>query len=834
MHFVQDQWEVNMATPNIVRGSDHFSTVIYEGNGTGQRVGNFVPFTDNGTIAKSCIFEDGDSPYLRRTPSGAGNRDTYTLSFWIKRGNLGALQMIIAQGADHNNSTGISFNTSNQLRYQHADSGSATDELVSNRTFEDTSKWYHIVLRVDTTQSTEANRVRMYVDGDEITSWATANYPSQNTDTDFNSTGTIAISGQLPAGTLFPYDGYIAEINMADGQSYGPDTFGLTDTSTGRWIPKSLTGITYGTNGFRLQFGTSSALGDDTSGNGNDFGTVNGLAATDQTIDSPTQNFNNMGGDKDSGGSASEGNLKAVTPSSGGGYNQIVALPSFGVSKGKWYWEARITDNNSCILGWKDDGNNGGSQASTAGGSPGNISGICCGSSGSFSDGELSIDTGYSGPDLGTTNNNDIFMFALDLDNQRAFIGQNGSWLNSDNPATPTDGVGGLSRIGNGLNVYPAMARLDNSATAVYNFGQNPSFSGGITAAANTASSGPGLFKYTPPTDYKSLCQDNLPDDVSGQNVSDFVWIKSRDTASAHMLFDSTRGRRLRIKSDSTSTETESTGTLEKFLSGGFAVGDQTAVNKDSDSTVAWMWHANGGTTTANTDGSGATIASTIQANQDAGFSIVKTVGTGNAGTIAHGLGKAPEWIIGKNLDTSGNWVVYHKSLGADQIIYLNLTAVPGSSSDHWGTTEPTSNVFGVKGGGVNVNTNTDNTIFYCWTSIEGYSKFGSYLGNAGSNGPLILTGFKPAWVMIKRITSTGEWFILDRARNNTNTGTKEYLDGDTTDSKGSLDAGAIDWLSNGFKLRQSSSQINNGAHVYMAFAEHPFLGDGTNPCTAV
>ena len=129
-----------MPTPNIIDGKAHFFTNLYEGNGGGQRVGNFVPFTDNGTIANSCIFEDGDSPYLRRTPSGAGNRDTFTWSFWVKRATLGVLQVISQQGADHNNSSGIAFTSGNQLRYAHSDSGSATDELISNRTFEDTSK----------------------------------------------------------------------------------------------------------------------------------------------------------------------------------------------------------------------------------------------------------------------------------------------------------------------------------------------------------------------------------------------------------------------------------------------------------------------------------------------------------------------------------------------------------------------------------------------------------------------------------------------------------------------------------------------------------------------
>ena len=160
-----------MPAPAISKGSDHFFVTTYEGNGGGQRVGKFVPFTDNGTIDKSCIFNDDDSPELSRTPSGAGNRDTFTLSFWIKRCTIGSLQLIFQQGADVNNCTQLSFDSNDRFQYQQVDGGGNTDSLISNRTFEDTSKFYHFVLAVDTTQATEANRVRMYVDGDEITSW---------------------------------------------------------------------------------------------------------------------------------------------------------------------------------------------------------------------------------------------------------------------------------------------------------------------------------------------------------------------------------------------------------------------------------------------------------------------------------------------------------------------------------------------------------------------------------------------------------------------------------------------------------------------------------------
>ena len=828
-----------MATPTIKRGSDHFSTVIYEGNGTGQRVGNFIPFTDNGTISLSCLFNDGNGEYLHRTPGSDGNRRTWTWSAWVKRQKLGAAYMFIYSDASANTED-IQFDSSDRLQYYVLVGGSYQINYISNRTFEDKSKWYHIVVRKDTTQSTAADRVRIYVDGDQITSWNTQTQPSQNDQGFFNQSGKQnAIGNFANVGVSDEAVGYMAEVNFADGTSYGPDTFGITDTSTGRWIPKSLGSISYGTHGYRMQFANAAGqtIGDDTSGQGNDYTVVN--IGTDQIKDdTPTQNFTNMNGDNTGSFTIAEGGLNITHPGSGQ-YEQIVGCPSFGVATGKWYWELRVYNKGKTGVGWKSDSNIGGSGAADTGGSLGTVYNV--GSSGGFADGEWTDDYSSAVSNFSSftaASAGDIVMFAIDLDNRKGYVGLNGTWFNSANPANGTGsiGLGGTETThAIGAKFYPMMLRLDSAGQMNYNFGQNRTFSNAYdkSAAANTATSGPGFFKYAPPTDFLAICQDNLP--TTNKDISDFVWIKSRDTASAHMLFDSTRGRRLRLKSDSTSSETDSAGTLEKFLKGGFAVGDQTAVNKDNDSTVAWMWHANGGTTSANTDGSGATIASTIQANQDAGFSIVKTVGTGNAGTIAHGLGKAPEWIIGKNLDTGGNWVVYHKSLGADNIIYLNLTAVAASSSDYWGTTEPTSSLFGVKGGGVDINTNTDNTIFYCWTSIPSYSKFGIYLGNGSTNGPHIITGFKPSWIMTKRTDSSDNWQIQDNTRNPFNGGNWNKLSPDLTAVESQNTNNAMDFLSNGFKLRHNNGQTNGsgGTYIYMAFAEHPFLGDGTNPCPA-
>ena len=794
-----------MPTPTIPNGEEHCFVITYEGNGGGQRVGKFVPFTDNGTIANSLIFNDGDSPYMRRTPSGAGNRKTFTISFWVKRCQLGVLQVICTQGADHNNATVISFDTSNRFKFSHNDSGSATYTVTTNRTFEDTSKFYHLLASVDTTQSTASDRVKLYVDGDLVTSFASSSYPSQDFDLDFNSTGTIAVSGQIPSGTLFPFDGYLTEINLVDGSALTPDTFGLTDTSTGRWIPKALTGITYGTNGFRLQFGTSSALGDDTSGNTNDFGTVSGLVAGDQTTDSPTQNHATMNPNNkaSTNASLSEGNLTVTQSNTYGGACAGMALPS----SGKYYWEIKSvgTMDGNTIVGIVPD------------------NGVTIAGSGQFPGGSSNPDSFGFAPaqtsDAQTVRNS-VFENCPTLSKttaagtyiQMCWDGDTGSlWFGLDDTfeGNPSAGTGAsFTGINNTLKLFPACFAYAD--VFEFNFGQRS-------------------FQHTPPTGFVALQQDNLPETDKG--IVGLTWIKDRDNAYSHGLRDSSRGRHKDIFSNLNQAEVTNTDGVQKFLKGGIQIEDLTGLNASGASIVAWNWVANGGTTASNGNGS---ISSTVQANTTAGFSIVQYTGNRSSGaTIGHGLNQAPEVIITKNLDATYNWIIYFKQQGANKYGYLNLTNTWVTDTTGFNNVEPTSTVFTV--GSAYESNGTQDMVAYCFHSVAGYSKMGNYIGNGVADGPFIYTGFKPRFIIHKGIDIASNGRLIDTARNPFNPVTQELYT-DTTGVEYDMGARGTDFLSNGFKIRQESGYgMNNSGinYFYMAFAEHPFVGNGTSPVTA-
>ena len=804
-----------MATPTIPNGEEYFFPVIYEGNGAGQRVGKFVPFTDNGTIDNSCIFNDDDDAYLARTFSTPTNNKKWTYSVWIKRGNLGTNQAIMSADYDGASYWDMRFNTSNQIYIQNRIGSSNILLANTTRTFEDTSKWYHLVFVYDSDNSTSTSRAILYIDGDIQTLSA---YPSSGDASAYNVNSEphhIGVSRTADAsGAIWSeFDGYFAEANFIDGQALTPSTFGLTDTSTGRWIPKTLSGITYGTNGFRLKFQDSSALGDDTSGNTNDF-TATNLASTDQTTDSPTQLFNTMGGSFSAGVTLAEGNLKVTTPSSGSGYNQCVGQPAFGVRSGKWYWEVKVNVKGQNAYGWKSDDNTAGSQASATGnykqGPAYNV-----GSSGGFSDGEwdCNYSTGASEFSPFTTASvDDVIMFALDLDNRKGYVGLNGTWFNSANPANGTGSIGlGRDPVPSAnARFYPMCLRLDSSGTGTYNFGATS-------------------FAHTPPTGFVALGQDNLPEATKG--ISGLVWTKNRDATDNHQLYDSSRGKQKDLHSNTTDAESTTTDGLQKFLKGGQQIEDDVSINTAGESFVTWNWVANGGTTASNGDGS---ITSTVQANTTAGFSIVEFVGTGSAATVGHGLGQAPEFIIVKNLTDSSNWLIYSSLFGANKYGYLNLTNAWATDTTGFNNVEPTSSVFSV-GTANETNGSTDSLVAYCWHGVDGYSKFGSYTGNGSTDGPFIYTGFRPAWIMWKRTNSTNQWVIHDSTRNPFNP-TNQILYANLTQADGTGDAIVTDLLSNGFKLRSGTNgnaNTSGSTYIYMAFAEHPFVGDGTNPVTA-
>ena len=800
-----------MATPTIPNGPSQFFPIIYEGNGGGQKVGTFVPFTDNGTVDNSCIFNKPDTAALTKTYGSEGTKTAFTMSCWIKPSLQTTYGYIFgastsADSWNASTTTSLYFDTNTLVFYS-----GGTTYIKTNRTFEDAGKWYHICLAVNTGGS-GTDKVKLYIDGVQQTSFATDNRSSISGDMYIGDDVGHFIGGQVTTGTTSAFwDGYIAEFNYIDGSQLAVSTFGVTDTSTGRWIPKALTGITYGSNGCRLKFQDSSSLGDDTGGGTNDW-TAQNLASTDQTTDSPTQNFNNMGGSNSGSFTLTEGNLKVVIPGTGA-YNQCLGRQSFGVDSGKWYWEVKINVKGASGYGWKSDEHTGGAVANSSAAGSNNLGIVYnVGGSGGFADGEWVGDWQGGTSDFSTFTTasvDDVVIFAIDLDNGKGYVGLNGTWFNSANPASGTGSIGLGKPARKGNKFYPMCIRLDATGTGTYNFGSKS-------------------FAHTAPTGFSALQQDNLPE--SSKGVSGLAWTKNRDALDSHQLYDSSRGVQKDLQSDAINAESTTVNGLCRFLKGGQQIEDDVSVNTSGESYVSWNWVGNSGTTATNAEGS---ILSTVQANTTAGFSIVQYTGTGSAATIGHGLSVAPSVIMVKNLSTTDAWKVYHSSMASDpetDYLVLNTTAVPVDDATVWNDTAPTSTVFSI-GNHTDVNTSSENYVAYCWSTVDGFSKFSSYNGNNNADGSFIYTGFKPALVICKGLTTATGWTVWDSARSSINPVDKALF----WNTTGLDDTGnTIDFLSNGFKLRSINADFNGSySYGYLSFAEHPFNGDGTNPVTA-
>ena len=307
----------------------------------------------------------------------------------------------------------------------------------------------------------------------------------------------------------------------------------------------------------------------------------------------------------------------------------------------------------------------------------------------------------------------------------------------------------------------------------------------------------------------------------------DWVWLKSRSNADHHQLFDVLRGAEERIYSSLDYAQGNNIQALTSFNSDSFSLGTDQYINGSGKTYASWNWKANG-TGSANTDGS---ISSTVSANTTSGFSIVSYSGSNSNSTVGHGLGVAPKVIIIKRLNTADNWRVLHMSAGNDNTAHLNLTSA-FSSSAVFQNTSPTSTVFSLVGNNTSVNQSGSTYIAYCFAEKTGYSKFGSYTGNGNADGTFVYTGFKPAFVMLKRSSNTSDWYMFDSKREGYNIDNDElyanlnYVE-DTADR--------LDILSNGFKMRTTGANLNGSGDtfIYIAFAEAPLVGSNNVPCTA-
>ena len=317
---------------------------------------------------------------------------------------------------------------------------------------------------------------------------------------------------------------------------------------------------------------------------------------------------------------------------------------------------------------------------------------------------------------------------------------------------------------------------------------------------------------------------------ITGVNFQpDLNWSKKRTAGNEHALVDAVRGATKTIYSNLTNAEGTQLSGLTSFDSDGFSIGSSGEYNDSGQPYVGWNWLANG-SGASNTDGS---ITSTVSANTTSGFSIVTYTGTGANATVGHGLGVAPKMVIVKSTSAVGNWLVGHSGIGFTERILLNTTGAKVTDSTSWQDTAPSSSVFSIGTNGA-CNTSSVNYVAYCFAEKKGFSKFGSYTGNANDDGPFIYTGFKPAFLMTKRTDSTGNWMMWDSGRNTFN-GVDKYLFADTNAAEGTVNY--WDFTSNGCKNRNAAASGNSnaagGTYIYMAFAEQPLVGTNGVPTTA-
>jgi len=807
-------------------GSQQFNGGLVTSSGgntihTFTATGALTPLTNN--LNNSLRFRRSNNAYLSRTPTVAGNQKTWTYSAWVKRGLLGSIQDIW-----HANGSGTSENDyfafdSDTLQFRIKNSNVVVCELITTQVFRDPSAWYHIVAVWDSTQATAANRVKLYVNGNQITAFSTATYPSQNTNTSsYNNTVLHTIGTQWYNSTLSNYlDGYMTDINFIDGQALEPYYFGNND-SNGVWKPIKYTG-TYGHNGFYLTFGNTTStttLGNDSSGNGNNWTTNNISLTAGVTYDAMTDVPTNTSATAanyavlnplwiNSNLTLAGANLNVTSSGNGG-----TAISTIAMESGKYYCEATInTGSDATNIGIVNSSFNPTNSSPTLSGA--NAVGYYGNSGVKFVNGtESSYGASYT--------TGDIIGIALDIT-----AGTVTFYKNNTSQGAITHGLTGpfyfaTSDVSSGSNINQS-----------WNFGQRP-------------------FSYTPPTGFVALNTFNLPTPTilqgnrymdatlytgtratqvvanSGQFKPDMVWCKGRSFTSQILVSDSVRGTTKQLFTPLTIAEQTDSTFITSFNNNGFTMGDGSGgpygnINYEIGGThVAWQWQAGQGSTSSNTSGS---ITSTVSVNATAGFSIVTYTGTGANATVGHGLGVAPKMVIVKRRNSTSNWHVLHTSISGspDKFLYLNSTSAVIDAGVVFNGSNPSSTVFSV-GTDAAVNASGGTYVAYCWAEIAGFSRFGSYVGNGSTNGPFIYLGFRPKFILVKNTQAAQNWRIVDTSRSTYNqtigmlepsSSAAEYTDSGNSD---------YDIVSNGFKIRNTGGMNNNNeTHIYMAFAENPF-----------
>jgi len=751
----------------------------------------------------------GDSANLSRTFSSAGNRKTWTFSFWLKRTTLGAQYYIFDASGTTNNYIRLSTTDLFQVAI-------GATVLSTTEVFRDPGAWLHCVFAMDTGNAIAALRQRLWVNNVQQTLSGTFALDTQTT---INNNEAHSI-GRETGGANY-LGGYLTEIHFVDGQALTPSSFGETNSTTGVWVPKSFSG-SYGTNGFKLNFSdnsntTAATLGADSSGNGlnwtpNNFSVTAGVG-NDSLTDTPT----NYGTDTGAGGEVranyatlnpldvssnsptwSNGNLDFVGSASAS--NHGVSRTTIAQTSGKFRAEFTLITV-------------GGTYPQVGVLSVDTLINVANPYLGSFakgyaywSDGSLQ-NNASSWATVSTFTTNDVIGVELDLDNLTVRFFKNGVAQDT-----------GARAISASTTGYCFAADTLNNGKWSCNFGQRP-------------------FVYAGTSGFKALCTQNLPtptiikpsvqfdiDTYVGTGAGagspaartktgvgfspDLLWFKSRSQATDNAFYDSVRGATLQLESNTTTAETTESQGVTAFNSDGYTIGTLAQINDGTGGNrtfVSWMWNEG-------------TILDILTYTGDGG---------GNR-SISHSLGAVPCFIVTSRRDnTSAYKLTWHRSFGVQDYIALNTTSeknFAGALTTTFGgsgAVAPTSTAFNV-GSDANINSNGATYVAYLFAEVDGFSRIGSYTGNGSADGPFVWCGFRPKFVMYKRTDATAYWRMFDSVRQtynpiNTVSYPNDALAESTTDG--------VDFLSNGFKVRTTDTGANasGGTYIFIAFAENPF-----------
>ena len=760
-------------------------------------------------VGASSINFDGTGDYLEVPDSsdwdfGSGS---WTIEGWFYVTNWNTDSFIWNHYEDGNNYLGVRVISGGDLNVIARTTSGYTQNIDFTSVNLSTSTWTHLAIVRDTS----AGNFVIYKDGVSVGTSADATAMA-------NVTGTARINDDRKNSAY--WTGYMDEFRVSDVARY-----------TGTFTP-STTEFTSDSNTLLLIHSNwGGGLGEDSSGNGNTF-TANNIVATDQMIDTPTNNFatlNPLVAPTSSEPTFSEGNLQTVDAAGWGGSSTIEQ------SSGKWYAEFYVKAHTSTVqhvVGVAYDP----ARTSEANEYPGRYDSGW----GYYGNDGKSVTNGAFSTYGDTYDDGDIIGVALNLDDNELKFYKNNTVQNSGTALSITAAKSYAFAVGNAAGAP--------TTTWVANFGADSSFAGSVTAQGNKDGNDKGDFYYTPPSGFLALCTDNLStpeielpgehfntvlyssDNTNNRAITgvgfqpDLLWIKRRNGTSSNTIYDVIRGasdaETSTLYTNSNSAEALTTDELDSFDSDGFTI--DTGINGTGQTWVTHSWKA-GGTGVSNTEGS---LDATVSANTTAGFSIVRMDedGTGGTATVGHGLSKAPELVIGKPFDAGDHWRVgsdYQASWATP--MRLDTTAAEYSGPDCFDSTAPTATLVTMGSDGLN---NTGyRSMLYCFHSVDGYSKIGSYEGNGNSDGPFIYTGFKPEFFLIKNIDAIEGWNMWDGTREpynqlskkiSPNTNDAEYTANTTTY--------AIDFLSNGVKLWTNYSAVNaSNTFLYYAVAKSPF-----------